>query len=126
MAEACCVPACAPGVLPPALLSLHQRVLEHPKYLQGEASGLSGGCCADVVRKHSSGEQGVLLPLWDRGTAEDLPAAVAHPSSLLALPRALPVPWLCNTSVCLFLPSAWVGAIPRPSLPGFSPFWHHW
>lgn len=93
-------------------MSLHQWVSEHPKYLQGEANSLSGGRCADVVRKHSSGKQGVLLPPWDRGIAEDLPAAVAHPSLLLALPRALAVPWPCNTSACLFLPSAWVGAVP--------------
>lgn len=46
-----------------------------------------------------SSEQGVLLPVWDRGTAKDPPAAVAHPSSLLALL----VPCQCNTSVCLFL-----------------------
>ena len=101
-------------------MSLHRWVPEHPKYLQGEASGLSGGCCADVVRKHSSGEQGVLLPPWDSGIAEDLPAAAAHPSSLLALTRALPVPWPCNTSVCFF-PLLGLGLYPDPAFQALVP-----
>lgn len=46
------------------------------------------------------------------GTEAQLKTCRQQVSPLVALPRALPVPWPCDTSVCLFLPSASVGAVP--------------